>query len=290
MAPEVPTAWDDSTWTKSEGAGAPGLWSYAFNDTLPTGGNTRTDNNVYSLGGGSILAGQFSQFVHSEAPIAGIVQGCNATCRASIQAPALAVKVCTSHQIPVNYSNAQPSPSYGKLEGFAPPISQQIFSVSVGLMLNEQEQIYLVTQHYRSYEGEDCVGTLLRNACTLESAIGEYEIPISDDKATINDPGQPKIIALANNTRTNYSFDAHLGGHPSTLAGIVNEAFFLWDSLSSIYRTDSGSMQILAVGTASSGYGTGGTQQCPPFLDPLEDVMRGLNMMMVYGRSFLALL
>jgi len=183
--------------------------------------------------------------------------------------------------IPMNYNHIQPLAYYSKLDGLAPPLSQQMFGISVGLVLDLQEKMYLVTQYYTNDDDHSCIGTLNRTACTLESAIGEYEITIENDRAALDNPGQPTIIAFANNTAANYTYDPISAGHPSTLGSIVNSAFFLWESIASVYETESGGATIIASGFASPGYVHADDSRCLPFADPRPDVVRSLNKMMV---------
>ena len=66
------------------------------------------------------------------------------------------------------------------------------------------------------------MGFLNLTSYTLKSAIGEYDVQITDDAATLNPPGMPVILATANNTLVDHNPNSIDGYHPSTLAGIVN--------------------------------------------------------------------
>ena len=124
---------------------------------------------------------------------------------------------CTRHEIPVDYNQAGSS---RRPDGIAPPIDQDAFLIVTSLVtVGETEKINLITGNSVS---EDCVGSLQLQACTLEAAIGEYEVSIVDKKTTPVNPSNPTIIALANNTKVSHdSINQNYKNFRSTLAGAV---------------------------------------------------------------------
>lgn len=63
--------------------------------------------------------------------------------------------------------------------------------------------------------------------CSLQSAVGEYDITIENDKVTVN--AQPRIVSIANNSAVSHTLQAG-GYYRSTLGGIVSAAHLIWDS------------------------------------------------------------
>lgn len=66
-------------------------------------------------------------------------------------------------------------------------------------------------------QNENCAGTLEMTSCTLESAIGDYDVLIKGDTVTLE--GTPTIVQLANNTRGTYHWNSYMEWYDSTLAG-----------------------------------------------------------------------
>ena len=76
----------------------------------------------------------------------------------------------------------------------------------------------------------DCICVLNYTICTLESAVGEYEVRLDGDRLTVANPEVPTILALANNTAPNYTWVQEQDGRTSTLSGIATLAINTWNS------------------------------------------------------------
>jgi hypothetical protein len=288
MAQEVPKAFADGSWATSKMLDLVLNWSYAFNDSVPTGNGSSTSNHIYAMA--NMLDPDEIRFATLEASnaLAGVISGCPNHCRTKIRAPALAVLECTSHKIAVDYNDFGQVGIKQLTDEHAPPTHQILFGVSVGLIENVNERMYVFTQYY---QGEKCVGYLNRTACTLESAIGEYDIVVKEGIATLTDPGHPTIIDIANNTVVDYSYDASKIGYMSTLAAVVVQAYNIWDNVVAMYTMgpdtpSPGVPSFQAFGDGFEAYElpTGiGNDSCSPFRDPTADVLRSLNTMMVYA-------
>ena len=102
-----------------------------------------------------------------------VATGCaSKQCKAWIRAPAVAETACSSHLLPVNYT--QPinlTEFFTNLNAPALPLDQLAFLTSASLVLGDNESIDLITAYV---ETKECVGTLNITYCSLLSAIGEY--------------------------------------------------------------------------------------------------------------------
>lgn len=164
----------------------------------------------------------------------------------------------------------------------APPTSQQLFGISVGLHLGIKDRVYLVTQYY---QGQHCVGELNRTACLLDSATGEYDVTIKGGVVTLEDAGNPRILAIANNTATNHTSSPELTSHPSTLGSVVLHAYTHWDTVTSTYIGPDGRPEMGAGGAYLEGFEKPSAigknySMCPSYVDPREEVLESLNTMM----------
>jgi hypothetical protein len=110
---------------------------------------------------------------------------------------------------------------------------------------------------------------------------------VADGVTTLDDPGNPVIVQLANNTQANYDFDYNEQAHRSTLAGIGLQAWQNWDSLSVMLNANvqSNTSEELKFGQAVLPYQqtTESEQPCPGYKDPTQDVLAELNRMMVWA-------
>ena len=127
---------------------------------------------------------------------------------------------------------------------------------------------------------QDCVGTFTYNVCTLESAVGEYDVLINDDKVEIASLGNPRILAIANNTWVDYSAPK-IGNtsYSSTLSAIPYFTFGRYDCYNARLPVQ-GSEHALSIGSlAFEDYEivdpSRGT--CSSYSDPLEDVTAAIN-------------
>lgn len=232
MAQEIPTDLTGGWWHATQRVEK---LSPSFNLTIPTvNGNTSNLIDTESDFTGRIDAAWFA-----DDPILGVVHGCptTGTCKASVRAPALAVTSCISHVLPVNYWQPVKAPeNILAITAVAPPLSSFSFLIDISFILDEKEHINLITGYGRS---DNCTGTFNYTICTLDSAIGEYDVSVNGDKLELA-PSLPHIIALANNTRTSHDWDAGKQYYPSTLAGIKSYALEKWGSAVNCYYRDGG--------------------------------------------------
>ncbi|KAK3050521.1 hypothetical protein LTR09_008160 [Extremus antarcticus] len=281
MAQQTPTGYT-GVWATSQELGFDTVQNLQFNKSVPSVDGNEVSNEVWSSSDD-----QFDMHVgrlyYADVPIPSIIAGCNDQCTATIRAPALALTGCTPYELPVNYNNAM-----GFLQGqdstAAGPLAQNLFLIVTTLVpeTDEQEWINLVTGHSTT---ENCEGTLRYTACSLRPAIGEYNVSIVGNSTTIGNPGSPTIITLANNSRTNETFDPTTSSHRSTLGGIVSAHFDKGTSFLSAYKT--------GPNIAYSTYGGQATVQyeieqadpnpCLSFRDPSQDMIAPLNKAMVYA-------
>ena len=91
----------------------------------------------------------------------------------------------------------------------APPLNQDVFLIDSALLLGQRETINLVTG-FASLT-PDCEGVLNYSICTLEPAIGSYEIEIHGQDISLQNLRTPGLVALANNSEVDYNFDKYLG-------------------------------------------------------------------------------
>lgn len=223
MVPEIPRGFT-GYWGITSNGGANNL----FNATVPTSDGGLTKNNIVP---GSKVA--FEREVRvpylSDAPITGAVSGCDGTCKLQIRAPALAVKSCQTTLLPVDY-NKLPD----EFDAAVLPLDWLGYFAYIGLLVDgESEQINLISGYSQT---QDCKGTLNYTVCTLEPAVGDYNVTVHDNQITL-DPNTPDIVAMASNTAVNQSTapggsDSPVPVHESTLGGIVDLAVAKWVSLS----------------------------------------------------------
>lgn len=148
-------------------------------------------------------------------------------------------------------------------------------------MRGEREKINVITGYSTS---KDCTGVLNLTVCSLESAIGEYDVTIADDVTTLDSPANPRIVALSNNALTDHSINEN-GYHPSTLGGIVAQAYMRWEG-NAKYVNISGTIQTITLNGSPSLFME--AQQptlCRDFRDPLEEYMASINTLMVSERT-----
>lgn len=195
MAPELPTGWS-GFWDTQHHLGLTTRMSATWNKTVPST-NGPVSNYIDPIGYREITH-QLAALWYPDRALVGVVRGCPSTCTLKIRAPALA-PTCISHALPVDYR--LPVDLTGLGPRSALPIDHQCFVTGIGLLVEDgYEALNLLTGFARS---TDCVGVLSFEVCTLKSAIGEYDVTVTGDSAVIDDPGDPKIIATANNSLVN---------------------------------------------------------------------------------------
>ena len=277
MAQELPTAYS-GTWSRFSAK-----WSPLFNESIPSNeGNI--SNQIYSWTRSPSLGVDWIKNM----PISGVVSGCPDSCKARIRAPALAVTSCKKRSLVANYTLPLDTrnlltPDYTVS---APPLDTFGFLVDVSLILDDQESLNLITGYSRS---EDCKGTFEYTICTLQSAVGEYEVLIDHDTVTLA-PTDPTIISLANNTlvnRTTISSTHKYGDkHPSTLSGVVALASIKYSAAVCYFTTDGipweasygDDTTYLYLNTSS----LSASNHCASYLDPQKHVVRDLNKLMFH--------
>jgi hypothetical protein len=168
---------------------------------------------------------------------------------------------------------------------FAPPLEHEAFIVSTNLVEDVTETLNLVTGSSMS---KDCVGVFSYKVCTLASAVGEYDVTVSGDKTRLDDPGHPRILALANNTPAAQYITPGLGAHRSTLSVLAWVSWFQWASTLSMFNIEGHYQDIQSGHGIDEGYRIRLDATCPSYLDPYEDVISALNKMMVYVGVFAA--
>ena len=231
MTPQIPRGYT-GYWQTIANLGQPHYWvATAFGSTMP-GSKGTVPNNILSGVSIDVQIDLTKAWFYEEAPLEGVVRGCPDKCTAKLTAPALSVSSCKSHQIPVDFNvpwNNSVSSNY------RPTLGQQDFFISNVLMLGENESINLVTGNAWT---KDCKGVLNYTACTLESAIGEYDISIEHDLATLDNESvaRPNILGLSKNVRVNYTTDPQFKMHVSTLGGISDLHWYKWDSSNILYK------------------------------------------------------
>ena len=159
----------------------------------------------------------------------------------------MAVASCKAHSLPVNYTttNGVQAKDMGLV---VPALNQYAFFVTVGLSVQDEqrETIDLVTGFA---DVEHCAGTLHWNACTLEAAIGEYDVRIENNAVTLESTA-PKIIAVANNTAVSHEFHRMKGGYPSTLASVVYLGNVKWTAWAAYYYIN-GTIRVPIAGSGA---------------------------------------
>lgn len=147
--------------------------------------------------------------------IAGFASGCPGTCRIQVRAPAVVQVSEVSHTVPVNFHQRWEEEWNSTSNAMFVP-SRLAFLVYMALMVDgPYEQINFISGYSRT---EDCVGTFNYTLRTLEAAIGEYNLTITNGTVSPSELGAPSIVVVANSTRIHN----HQGQQFSTLAGIVN--------------------------------------------------------------------
>ncbi len=130
---------------------------------------------------------------------------------------------------------------------------------------------------------EECRGTFNLTTCAFVSAIGEYDININNDEATLSSTEYPRIVAIANNSQVERQFSPSLYGHRSTLAGLVYVANSLWEG-HAWYSLIGNQVSGLAEGVAER-YQESSRPSCNSWRDPLQDVISSMNKAMIYAAA-----
>ncbi len=179
MSPQIPNDFTGARITmKQLGTGQ---WrNLSYNATEP-GADSGVPNDVFCAVKPD-REGLLAPLYFADDSLAQVVSGCRGTCKSRIRAPALAMTSCIFTPMSVDYFQAYAGRDY-QLGIVAFPINQLMFTVSSSLILDQDglEKINLVTGHN---ENTDCKGIFNLTACTLESAVGEYDVTITNGTVT----------------------------------------------------------------------------------------------------------
>lgn len=224
-------------------------WSEVFNHTVPAANaNVSIPNNVFAS-----FFGKYGQLVS----------------KAKLRAPALVLTACRNFGVPVNYTEVR-SRYQSFNQAYTYFLRRNSFVISLSLVIDGHEAFNLVTAY-----ADQCTGTLNLTTCMLASAIGEYDVTVSDSIVALDEAANPTIIAMANNTRVSDGVPDPVVGLPSNLGVIVQLAYGKWD----------GSVLSEGKGTQVSGQAFEGflinRTDCHLFEDPQREVLESLNTIMV---------
>ena len=120
----------------------------------------------------------------------------------------------------------------------AAPLNQLVYLIDLSLVVSGDHEVINMITGYGTVD--DCEGTLNFTVCTLESGIGQYEFEVHGQDIPLDDFEAPTIIALANNTAVNRTWDNAMGGHPSMLADFVAIAYTRWDASFVYFKPQTG--------------------------------------------------
>jgi hypothetical protein len=205
-----------------------------------------------------------------------IIDGCHGMCKAKVRAPALAQTECTARKIPVNYTISVNLTNILGPTGVAAPLTQNSFFISPSMILEEREKANLVTAFAKT---EDCAGILYMTMCTLESAIGEYDVTVNNGLITLR---EPRIIAVANNTKVDHTWNNITSSYPSTLGGIVTSAQNRFESWVMDFVSQ-GQVHTAMVGNTPNKFllvQSNTEEKCHSYVDPKDTIVQYLNELM----------
>ena len=198
MAQELPTGWSGTWLTATENAFNQ-HWPPIYNATLPLG-DREVSNDVWP-GTRAKTEAHLGSLYFADQHMAGVFTGCaGKRCRAVLRAPAMTPVSCTTNELDVNYTQETGPLDLMITGGETEPLRSQLFFIANGLIPEGKESMAIVTAFSQS---TDCAGILSVTACEFVSAIGDYNVTIENNEATLDSPGHPTIVALANNTAVN---------------------------------------------------------------------------------------
>ncbi|KAK5172795.1 uncharacterized protein LTR77_002915 [Saxophila tyrrhenica] len=278
LAEEVPTDFS-GYWYDQKSVGVAQTWSFSFNATIPTGYGS-APNTIFTSSGRNSISFEANKHFLTGAPMHGIVRGCSGECKLKLRAPALAITSCSSHVVPVDYTQRLSKAQIESLALRGPPLNTVSFLVSGSLLVDDDyEAINIITGYS---DAPECTGEMKYSACTLRAAIGEYDATLRGDNLTL-DNGSPRILTVANNTRVNRRTNQHSGGQPSTLAAISFLIRLKWEGYALQYKFGSGITSMSAGAGAELMYaGSYSHATCATYANPQDDVLQFVNRAMVY--------
>lgn len=158
--------------------------------------------------------------------------------------------------------------------------------IAATLVLEEKGKIGLITGYANVQEAGagyiDCKTTFTYETCLLEAGIGEYDVLIQDNAIIITSLTVPKLVAISNNTRVDYTIGKVTGHHPSTLGGILANFTYRWAAWVSSWKPRKGPPTVETLSEMSVEIYEREHSPCNAFRSPREDMMASLNKLMVY--------
>lgn len=279
MAAEIPQYYTGE-WMPSQEMGRGLHWDFQFNKTIPTA-NGSAPNMIYADTKDK-LSPYISRKWLTDEPLVDVMRGCHGLCRGKLIAPALAPTSCETHLLPVNYSVPVSQKDLDKIQSesgaIAPPLDRQAFMIASSLVEGANETFNLVTGFTTK---NACVSDLNYTTCTLQSAVGEYDVTIKNGKVTLDSPAHPTIIDLANNTRTDHK-EMRGGLFRSTLAAVAASVYERWDSFAANYFFGGKSTAFVINSGIAALYLREQANTCHTYTDPHEEVLASINKLMVY--------
>lgn len=155
----------------------------------------------------------FQGYLDNE-PMEGFIAGCDETCTATIEAPALEFISCASESETKDYLKPLTDAEQKAADiTNVPPYDREAFSIEPASLADKDDELLVripiglqSTNANRSKVitiastdenvTENCSGSLIRQSCYFASAIGRYDIRIQDGRVTFQKPpSHPEIVA-----------------------------------------------------------------------------------------------
>jgi hypothetical protein len=180
MHAELPTNFS-GLWVTADEINTNLVFNYAFNKTAPSADGPVSNTIIPTVG--SDFKDDLDPLYYGDLPLKDAATGCPGMCKATIRAPALAIEACVTHTLPVNYSQDFGANEF-TLNSVAMPLEQNLFSISTNIIVEQDnaEKINLITGF--DTVDEDCVGIFKYTACSFVSAIGEYDVTVTQNAIT----------------------------------------------------------------------------------------------------------
>ena len=223
----------------------------------------------------------------------------------TVYAPALSIDYCTSILAYINYSEPFSAFEQKVFEESTTVLTDRtVFGVGIaaGFVNTSTECLVVQTKLADDSVTATCAGYLNQTQCYLRSALGEYDVIVSNGSVRFaQPPSNPRIISYANNTsitkETIAKFNLHYPGSPewirSTLSGIATTISYQYDTFVGLAPSlSAGDTPILASGSSQlwfpwqhiENYAAwdNGETCAPAFSDPRDNVMASLNELMFH--------
>lgn len=274
MAPEIPHS-ATGGWVTIAESGNPDF-EQIFNETIITANGT-APNLVAGLS-------SYQTFYHAtygwktNAPLDGVISGCPGDCMATIKAPAVFPVECKTASLPVDYNIIYPKTSEDLAQ--RPPLESDSFVIDVRLLVEGQESINVFAA-FATVEN-NATGLLRYRTCILRAGIGLYDVSIQNDQIIIAGVQNPLFFAFANNTQVDHTMSKEVGGHPSTLAGIVDAMTSEYDTWVTFYKTSPSPLEPFLVNSISQQFVLANSSRINSYSDPFDMLVQRLNQLMLY--------